>query len=346
MTDNAEAWRLLDANANRAAEGLRTIEDVARLVREDAASALWVKQLRHELSAVLQTVPRHQRLTARSTATDAGTALTTPAEATREDWGSVVSAAAERVTQSLRGLEEFFKVVSPAASQALKQLRYTAYDVLAKVELRLQVQPVLPHCQLYLLIDCVRPLEEFTSYIARLAEAGVDLFQLRDKSADGARLVAYGRAAAATLQETEARLVINDRVDVALACGAAGVHVGQDDLSIQDARSVAGGSLWIGVSTHDVAQAQAAESAGADYIGCGPTFSSNTKEFDLFPGTDFLRQAGEVIEIPLFAIGGIGPGNVEQVAASGCRRIAVSDAIHSAEDPAEAARALKTALLV
>ncbi|MEO8271237.1 MAG: thiamine phosphate synthase, partial [Aureliella sp.] len=123
-----------------------------------------------------------------------------------------------------------------------------------------------------------------------------------------------------------------------------GVHLGQDDLSLADARRVAQGRLWIGVSTHSLAQAIEAEQGGADYIGCGPTFPSKTKAFDAFAGSDFLRQAAAVVNIPIFAIGGITCENLQLVLESGCQRIAVSGAIHHASDPCLATRQLKELL--
>jgi thiamine-phosphate pyrophosphorylase len=340
--DRPAAMRVVDANANRAGEGLRTLEDYARLVREDAAATVWLKQLRHGLAESLEPLGRGERLRARSTQDDAGTEIHADRELKRDDLASVVPAACERVLQSLRNLEEFTKLLSIPAGGAFKQLRYQAYDVLAQLELRwLTGQVLTAEQQLYLLIDCSLPLDGFRAQLSRLADAGVDLFQLRDKAAEGSRLMSYARAAVDVLKDCAARLIVNDRLDVALACGAAGVHLGQDDLSLADARHVSQRRLWIGVSTHGLAQAIEAEQGGADYIGCGPTFPSKTKSFDAFAGTEFLRQAAVSVSIPVFAIGGITSDNLEQVLETGCQRIAVSGAIHRAGDPCEAARQLK-----
>lgn len=345
VTDRQAAMRVVDANANRAGEGLRTLEDYARLVREDAAATARLKQLRHALAESLEPLGRGERLRARSTQDDVGTDVHADRELNRDDLASVVPAACERVLQSLRNLEEFSKLLSIPASAAFKQLRYQAYDVLAQLELRWMAGQVLTiEQQLYLLVDCSLPLESFREQVSRLADAGVDLFQLRDKAAEGSRLMSYARAAVDALKHHWARLIVNDRLDVALGCGAAGVHLGQDDLSLADARRVAQGRLWIGVSTHSLAQAVAAEQGGADYIGCGPTFPSKTKTFDAFAGTELLRQAAANVNIPVFAIGGITSDNLQQVLEAGCLRIAVSGAIHHASDPCRAARQLKEQL--
>jgi thiamine-phosphate pyrophosphorylase len=336
--------RILDANANRAAEGLRTIEEVARLVREDAVTAEWMKNLRHALAALSKELPRHDRLRARSAETDAGIAMSTSSEVSRLDFAAVVSAAAERTTQSMRCLEEFSKFLGGELGERFKQLRYDAYDVLAKAELRLAQSRASMQGQLYLLIDCSKPLEAFVAYIRQLTEAGVEYFQLRDKSAEGAELVQYACAAVSCLDNSPAQLIVNDRVDIALASGAWGVHLGQEDMSLQDAQRIAQGRLAIGVSTHNLEQAVEAEQGGADYIGCGPTFNSQTKPFEEFAGLAFLAEIAQGIRIPAFAIGGIDLTNVASVISAGCRRIAVSHAIHGAEHPVLAANALHSIL--
>ncbi len=342
--NNLAIWRVLDVNANRAAEGLRTLEDIARLIREDAVASLWSKSLRHELASVLSKFDRSQRIAARNTQSDAGTSHTTSAESDRADFQAIVSAACERVGQSLRCLEEFSKLLDESAGLEFKALRYKAYDVLAKIELRLRRRGIQATDRLYLLIDCSLPLEDFLGRVSGYAEAGVDLFQLRDKAHDGGQLVRYARAAVQSLAATNSRLIINDRVDIALASGAAGVHLGQEDMSYQDARRIAGPDLLIGISTHSIEQAAIAEDLGADYIGCGPTFPSQTKSFDTFPGTYFLGQIATQITVPAFAIGGIDESNLELVLQAGCSRVALSSAIHNDAEPSTKCARIKLRL--
>lgn len=341
------ALRVIDANANRAAEGLRTLEDYARLVKEDGWVSEQLKILRHSLASALAEVPRTTRLGARNTETDAGTSNSTPSEMLRSNLAEIIPAAAERVTQSLRCLEEFGKVLSAQFSRSIKQIRYEAYDILASAELRLACsrQPLVD-ARLYLLIDCSRPEPEFVKYVEELATAGVDLFQLRDKHADGQTLMRYARLAVQTLASTNAKLIVNDRIDIALASGAAGAHLGQEDISLTDARRIAGSLLWLGISTHNLEQAVAAEQGGADYVGCGPTFPSTTKAFDAFAGTRFLSEAAKSIQLPTFAIGGINAHNLHQVQEAGVHRIAVCGVIHNAADPIVSASNLSEALRI
>ncbi len=341
--DKATVLRLLDVNLNRAAEGLRTLEDIARVVREDAGTARWVKSLRHELAELANALPRQERMAARAVHSDAGTALSHPRELQRNDWNELVAAAAERVSQSLRVIEESSKSQFPEFSSECKQLRYRAYDRLAQVELRLNGQrSAFPGPSLYLLVDCKLPIERFTERLRQLSDAGVGLFQIRDKECEAADLLRYSRAAVEAVGRD--RVIVNDRVDIALAIGACGVHVGQDDLPLESVQQLAGGSLWIGVSTHDIEQARRAEAAGADYIGCGPTFPSQTKQFERFSGLDFLREVAAAVDLPAYAIGGITPKNVESVRLTGFSRIAVSGTVWAADSPETAARKLLMAL--
>ena len=130
---------------------------------------------------------------------------------------------------------------------------------------------------------------------------------------------------------------MNDRPDLALLADADGIHVGQAELTVKDARMLIGPQRLVGVSTHSLDQARQAVLDGANYIGCGPTFPSKTKTFASFPGTEFLQQVRQELSLPAFAIGGISRDNVEQVLAAGFTRIAVSGAVVDAADPGQAA---------
>jgi thiamine-phosphate pyrophosphorylase len=139
-------------------------------------------------------------------------------------------------------------------------------------------------------------------------------------------------------------LIINDRPDIAVLSGADGVHLGQDDMEVTEARRIVGHQRIVGVSTHSIEQARQAAADGASYIGCGPTFPSVTKKFEHFPGLEFLRQVAAEIPLPAFAIGGITLENLPEVLATGFTRVAVGAAITAADDPATATRSFLGAL--
>ena len=131
---------------------------------------------------------------------------------------------------------------------------------------------------------------------------------------------------------------MNDRPDLAVLSAADGVHVGQDELSVKDTRAIVGPHALIGVSTHNIDQARRAVLDGANYIGVGPTFPSTTKNFESFPGLNFIRTIATEISLPAFAIGGITLNNIPQVISAGLRRVALSGAVVNVSDPAAGVR--------
>ncbi|MFO0202059.1 MAG: thiamine phosphate synthase, partial [Alphaproteobacteria bacterium] len=145
--------------------------------------------------------------------------------------------------------------------------------------------------------------------------------------------------------ESGALFIMNDRPDLAVLAEADGVHVGQGDLTAQEARRIVGGDKLVGVSTHSIEQARQAVLDGADYIGVGPVFSSRTKEFDEFSGLEYVQQVASEITLPAFAIGGIGVTNLREVLSAGASRVAVSSEICAADDVERVAARMKESLL-
>jgi thiamine-phosphate pyrophosphorylase len=175
---------------------------------------------------------------------------------------------------------------------------------------------------------------------------GVQLVQLRMKSADDERILAVARRFAAVCAHHGVPLILNDRPDLVVEAGADGVHLGQDDLPVAAGRELVGAERLVGLSTHTPAQVDAADAAGADYIGVGPVHTTPTKPGRQAVGTDLVAYAARHAQVPFFAIGGITPDNVGSVLDAGARRIAVVRAIAGAQDPAAAAAALSSALAV
>ncbi len=178
-----------------------------------------------------------------------------------------------------------------------------------------------------------------------LIAGGARVVQVRMKRASAAELA---RAAARALEVTRAHgalLVVNDRLDVALAVGADAVHLGQDDLPLADARRIAAGHILIGVSTHDEAQVRAAVAGGADYLGFGPVFATATKENpDPVQGvTGLARAVAAAGRMPIVAIGGITVERAAEVARAGAAAACAIAAVNGAKDPAAAARAIACA---
>ena len=201
----------------------------------------------------------------------------------------------------------------------------------------------LRRARLYFVTD-VRPgLEEL---LAAALAGGVDMVQLRDKSASDDELVRAAAVFRRLCDEHGALFWLNDRPDLVAACGADGVHVGQDDMPAAEARRLAGDEVLVGLSTHSPAQLDAALAAGdADQLSVGPVWETPTKEGRPAAGLDYVRHAARVAgDRPWFAIGGIDLGNVREVIAAGASRVVVVRAIRDADDPRAAAAALRAAL--
>ncbi len=202
--------------------------------------------------------------------------------------------------------------------------------------------------RLYLVCESVGDAGATAQLLEEALRGGVDLIQLRDKDASDESLL----AAAPTFREAADRhgalFLINDRPDLVAACAADGVHVGQDDAGVAEARRVAGPDAVVGLSTHSPAQLRAAHRATGDdrpdYISVGPVWRTPTKPGRPAAGLDYVRHAAAEAALPWFAIGGIDAANVAEVLAAGASRIVVVRAVRDADEPAAAAAGLRAAI--
>jgi thiamine-phosphate pyrophosphorylase len=173
----------------------------------------------------------------------------------------------------------------------------------------------------------------------RLAGAGVEVFQYRDKRGSARKIQETSAALVGRVANEGVRFIVNDRADIAAMVGAGGVHVGQEDLPVEAARKILGSGLWVGVSTHNLEQLRAADATSADYIAVGPIFRTGTKENpDPVVGLEFLRGARGITRKPLVAIGGITVESAQAVYEAGADSVAVIRDLMAADDPAARAR--------
>jgi thiamine-phosphate pyrophosphorylase len=341
--DRAGIWRAIDASANRAAEALRVIEDAVRFVLDDVGLTRLAKDLRHDLAAALSVALLAQRVAARDVAGDVGAGLESDAALGRTSAADLVAANAARAAQALRSLAECVAVVAPAEAAAFERLRYRLYDLERLAGTATRARERLVGVNLCVLVDGREDAAAFERLVASLVEAGVRMLQIRDKRLGTPAVVDRARRAVAIARRRPAEdpvfVIVNDRVDVAAAVGAAGAHVGADDLPVTLARRVLGPAALVGATAHDVAEARAAADAGADCLGIGPCFPSATKSFGRFAPPEFLRTVAAEIALPAYAIGGVTLERLDDLCRLGIRRVAVASAVTAAADPADAARA-------
>lgn len=192
---------------------------------------------------------------------------------------------------------------------------------------------------LYAILDPSLTAEPAIPIAVKLAEGGTKLIQLRDKHASAGKLYSQALEYLSILNPYGARLIVNDRPDIAAMSGAGGVHVGQEDLPVEDARAICGSQVWVGVSTHNIEQLREAILTSADYIAVGPIFPTSSKQNpNPVVGLDFLRQARQLTRKPLVAIGGITIESAADVFRAGADSVAVIRDLLSAADPASRAQ--------
>ncbi|HET6575646.1 MAG TPA: thiamine phosphate synthase [Fimbriiglobus sp.] len=343
-TEQHDAGRVVDANLNRAREALRVLEDYCRFVLNDRVLTEQVKEMRHELAAVAASLPSGVLLAARDTPGDVGTSVTTPGEYDRASPARVAAVNLKRLQEALRSIEEYGKVFGEGLGRRAEAVRYRTYTLERAVVRGADARARLADARLYVLLTGSQCAAALNWTIAEAAAGGAQVFQLREKTLSDRELLERARSVRRWTREAGTLFVVNDRPDIARLSEADGVHLGQDDLPVSAARRVVGPDALIGVSTHTPEQVRRAVLDGADYLGVGPTFPSQTKSFDHLPGLDFVRFTSAETSLPTFALGGISPANVSQVVEAGAKRIAVSAAIACADDPAMVARQLRLVL--
>lgn len=352
--------RILDANLNRAREALRVMEDAARFLLDDAELAAPLKELRHALRDAAAMLPSPELC--RDVASDVGTSMTTADERRRDDVVDVALAAGKRLGEALRSLEEFGKLIDESFAARIKALRYRGYELEGTLVARLRAkgseseprstlrgsEPTPERTlqwRLCVLVGrrfCRRPWEEV---VEAAVEGGADAIQLREKELPDRELLDAARRLV-SIVGSRAATVINDRPDVALAAGATGVHLGQDDLPIDAVRrlSMIGGDarhLVVGASAHTLEEVDRSIAAGADLCGIGTMFPSATRPDLPASGVEFLRAFVTAHPaMPHLAIGGITRENLPALVDAGCRGVAIGAAICGAPDPLQATREL------
>ena len=323
-------YRILDANLDRAREGLRIIEEWCRFGLNNPDLTEECKKIRQELAQLHGAEIRQ----ARNTPEDVGTDLTHPQEATRSSIEALLQANLCRVQEALRVLEEYGKLYQAQMGAICKQLRYRVY-ALESYLLNQDRLKLLENAHLYLVTS---PTDDLLDAVEAALQGGLTLVQYRDKGADDNIRLAQAQQLCQLCHQYGALFIVNDRVDLALAVDADGVHLGQQDIPIALAREVLGFQKIVGRSTTNPDEMAAAIAEGADYIGVGPVYATPTKPDKKPAGLEYLKYATAKCPIPWYAIGGIDVSNLHEVLSTGATRVAVVRAIMQADNPRSVVR--------
>ena len=335
-------WKLLrivDANLNRAGEAARIVEECARFVLDHAGLAALAKGLRHRLAAASLQVGVKSLLTSRDTAGDVGTQMTGQLESIRTGLDGLLRANFQRLEQALRVLEEYSKLLGGDAS-SFEAMRYDVYTLEKQFADPPEKPAALADENLMVLVGTSLTVggtaEEVLDLTSRVLEGGCRLIQLREKEMPDGDCLALAGSVVSLAHQVAATVIIDDRASLVAASGADGVHLGINDLPIEDARRILGPSKLVGMTAHSEAELRDAESRGADYIGVGTMFASPTKPDLAVKGPAELIPAAAACSVPCYAIGGITRENVGELLQAGATRIAIASSVTSADDVAEA----------
>ena len=336
-------YRIIDANFNRSREAIRVIEEFCRFALNSGPLTERAKQIRHELSSVIGRLNAGRLISSRDTLGDVGVGKTVDEQLVRGELRDCFTAGCKRLTEALRVLAEMTQTQDRSVAETIEKLRYAAYTLEKDIALFSDACVKFKHVKLYIIITSNLP-GDIIALACKCAAGGADCIQLRAKGIEDDKLFAVAVEFVRVCKDADVLSVINDRVDVAVAAGADGVHLGQNDLPIEQARKLQLAPLIIGKSTHSPRQLRAACEERPTYAALGPVFTTETKPTAEAVGLDYVRQATGILAdtgIGNVAIGGIKLDNVEDVLRAGAKAIAVCAAVTKAGNPAAACRVLK-----
>jgi len=314
------------------------MEEYCRFVLENQPLTARTKELRHRICRAAAAIDTEKLIAARDSARDVGRAMRVGDQMVRHQLRDSSVAAGKRLTEALRALAETAAVLDTQAAAAFEELRFDAYTLEKDIALCDNARRRFDHVRLYVLITAApQDTDARILELARLcAEGGADCLQLRAKNIPDGRLLNLARSIVQTCADHHALSIINDRVDIAGAAGADGVHLGQDDLPLPEARRLQTKPLIFGLSTHNIDQLHAAIALNPAYIALGPAFQTATKPHEPCAGPQYIRPALKTLSgIPHVAIGGINLANLNEVLAWNVRTVAVCSAIANADNPKE-----------
>jgi thiamine-phosphate pyrophosphorylase len=342
-------YRIIDANFNRAREALRVIEEFCRFSLASSPLSAAAKALRHELSAAISRLDNASLLACRDSQADVGRGMTTGSDMARQDIYDCFTAAAKRLSEALRALSEAAKTFDPVLAETLEALRFRGYTLEKDIVLAASTTQRFGGVRLYVLLPLVAAddIAKVCDLASACCQGGADCLQLRAKGVTDD--VAFDAACRIVeiCRRHNVLSIINDRPDIAIASGADGVHLGQNDLPLSTVRQLQPRPLITGLSTHNMDQVTRAITQSPTYIALGPAFATDTKPAEPPAGLTFLQEALPLLSdasISRVAIGGISLENLDAVLETGVMSVAVCSAISSSSDPAKQCHIFKERL--
>ena len=342
MTQRA-AYRIIDANFNRAREAARVIEEYCRFALDCESLTARAKQLRHELCTAMAGLDGAALIAARDTPGDVGVGMAVPGQLQRGDLRDCLTAGCKRLPEALRAITEAVQSDHPTIAATVERLRYDAYTLEKDIVTFAEPAGRFARVRLYVLISSDLPAEVLWLTQSCVA-GGADCLQLRTKHSSDEQRLALAQKFAAVCAEGGVVSIINDRADIAVLSGADGVHLGRGDIGIEAARRLQSRPLIIGATTHNLEELRAVSGRQPTYVSLGPVWPTTTKPDLDSTGLDHLRRGLEALKgtgIAHVAIGGITQDNVDQVLGAGARAVAVCAAVTKARDPEAACRSMK-----
>jgi thiamine-phosphate pyrophosphorylase len=335
-----QTLRIIDANLNRIGEGLRLLEDMARLLLDNAPLTKQLKAMRHQLE-VGDLSLKKQLLQARNAGGDVGSNIEVPEQPKERDLPATVIANTRRVQQSLRVIEEMAKIPGISLeTERFKKARFDLYTIEWELISRLLRKDKVERISgLYAVIDTgfLKGISH-SDMASQLIKGGAGIIQLRDKTTPKGELLPIALELKSLCAERNVLFIVNDYLDIALAADADGLHIGQEDLPLASARRLLPIDKIIGCSVTTADQATAAEAEGADYIAVSGIYPTTSKEAVEVVGLEILRLIKRKVKLPVVAIGGINLDNIAEVMAAGASSVAVISALLAAKSPGKAAR--------
>ena len=327
--DDLRIAQIIDANLDRAREGLRVLEDWARygLDRVDI-----VKKLK-DFRQILGSHHLDYYKNARNYTEDKCNGLNHPEQFKRIYTENIISSNSSRIQEALRVLEEFSRNDNYELSKAASMIRYEIYSLeieLIHATCNKNLNKILIDNNLYLITN---EKQDLIVEIENLLIGGVKIIQHRFKKTDDSNNLKKARIIGRLCKKYGAIFIVNDRIDIALASEADGVHLGQNDLDLISARKILGFSKLIGISANNEQDIKLAIQNGCDYLGIGPVFQTNTKKNKKPLGIDHLKLLTKDIKIPWYAIGGIKNENIPKLKSNNIHKVAIVSEIMNDENP-------------